>query len=550
MKLKLVDGEWGECETEDPDGVYIDANLWNKVQKIWQLQRRNWDAAFLIDGMEGCLSGDTMINVSRAELGRRYNLKYMYNQYNGNPDNLKRFKQWDLKILTRVRSYNGKEIRLHKISNVVYSGKKMIYKLRLENGLLIKATANHKFISRNGWKELKDLKVGEEIMCDKPRSSTNGRRRIKLYDILLRVPYHKYGKNRIEVHRLIYEARLNNMKFTEYIDILLNESDKSKQLKYIDMNKYIIHHIDGCHYNNSIDNLKLMDRMDHFKYHGSSSYEKFSQGIPQWFKIEDIVEKDIEDTYDIQCEEPHHNFVANGIVVHNSGKSTLGQTLAWILSKGKLTINNFARNGSDALERLKTMPDGSILFIDEASILFSATDHAQQEQRQLIKVMQVVRQKRMIFILICPSFFKLNQYIAVSRTRFLVHVYAKGFERGRFTYFSEKKKKILYPEGKKRFGSYRNPHCDFIGTFSDFKLPFEEEYQSFKKDTMDKLLNSEIIKRKITKPHANAVRKHFKEHILNKIEIMFADDPIKKTKLKELLTNPNTVPEFDPDKPI
>ncbi len=41
----------------------------------------------------------------------------------------------------------------------------------------------------------------------------------------------------------------------------------------------------------------------------------------KWEEIESITPKGFEDTYDIAMDEPHHNFVANGFVVHNSQQS-------------------------------------------------------------------------------------------------------------------------------------------------------------------------------------------------------------------------------------
>jgi len=46
-----------------------------------------------------------------------------------------------------------------------------------------------------------------------------------------------------------------------------------------------------------------------------------NNGIPSYSKAITIIYVGEERTYDIVCKAPHHNFVANGIVVHNSGKT-------------------------------------------------------------------------------------------------------------------------------------------------------------------------------------------------------------------------------------
>jgi intein/homing endonuclease len=282
------------------------------------------DNVVLIDGDEGCLSGDTQIQISKAKLSRRYSLEHLYNCFKGIPNKGKL--TWRKDIPSFVRSFNGNDIRLHKINNVVFSGIKRVSLLTLENGLSIKVTSDHKFLTRdNQWVELLNLKEGQEIMCDTLNAEGKKRKRIKLYDIQLPVGRnHPYcsGTGRIEVHRLIYEARMNNLSFTEYLDTLLNEPEICKTLKYINPATHEIHHKDGNHYNNSIENLELLLINEHRIEHGD--YSNFSQGIPKFSKVVSIKYVGEEKTYDIQCEETHHNFVANGIVVHNSGKTQMG----------------------------------------------------------------------------------------------------------------------------------------------------------------------------------------------------------------------------------
>jgi hypothetical protein len=274
-------------------------------------------------GQSGCLSGDTLIKVNRGEGCRTYPLHRFYKNYKGLFSNWR--KNFDLSIPSFIRSFNGEEIRLNKIKSVIYSGKKEVYKLTLENGLSIKATKEHKFMTRdNGWMELQNLK-DKEIMCDTLNPEKCKRKRLKLRDISLSVgknhPNNLQPNRKISVHTLIYEASINNLSFLDYLDILLNEPERCKKLNYINPETHIIHHKDGCHYNNSIDNLELLPKNEHYLKH--NLYTNFSQGSPKFSKVLNIEYVAEEDTYDIECEAPHHNFVANGIVVHNSGKTLL-----------------------------------------------------------------------------------------------------------------------------------------------------------------------------------------------------------------------------------
>ncbi len=90
-----------------------------------------------------------------------------------------------------------------------------------------------------------------------------------------------------------------------------------------------------------------------------------------------------------------------------------------------------------------------------------------------------------MLIVVAPQFFDLNKYISVHRSRFLLHVYTgKNLERGRFAYFGEKAKRLLYTIGKKNFNSYAKPRADHIGRFPDFRPPFYKEYLEMKKKSL------------------------------------------------------------------
>lgn len=171
--------------------------------------------------------------------------------------------------------------------------------------------------------------------------------------------------------------------------------------------------------------------------------------------------------------------------LEGSGKSILGIFLGWILSKGRLGIKNIAENSDDAINKLETLEKGSVLIIDEGGLSFSSKEVMKKEQRKLVGILNVIRQKQMILIIIAPSFFELNKYISIHRSKFLLHVYTdKRMERGRFAYFSTKQKKMLYEIGKKNFNSYSKPRSKFVGRFIDWKPFFYKEYLKTKEKSL------------------------------------------------------------------
>lgn len=175
-----------------------------------------------------------------------------------------------------------------------------------------------------------------------------------------------------------------------------------------------------------------------------------------------------------------------------SGKSVLGMVMAWYLSKGNLTLDNFARGLGDAAEKIAKLPDKSVLIVDEASTVFASKDSMTEEGKQLIKIMDIVGQKNMVFILCLPSFFDLNKTMAVRRSLFLCHVYPdEQYNRGRYIFFGERTKSYLYTEGKKRNDNFGVINADFTGEYMDFEPPFYQEYKEIvKKESLKEVLTT------------------------------------------------------------
>ncbi|MBU4082802.1 DNA polymerase III subunit alpha [Patescibacteria group bacterium] len=66
-----------------------------------------------------------------------------------------------------VQSWNGKSFVKKKIINKFINGIKNVYEIRLRTGKQIKATADHEFLTPDGWKKLKNLEKGDFIMTPK-----------------------------------------------------------------------------------------------------------------------------------------------------------------------------------------------------------------------------------------------------------------------------------------------------------------------------------------------------------------------------------------------
>lgn len=295
----------------------------------------------------GCVSWDTIINENRCTLGRKKQIDKMYKAFNGL--NKSSYRNYDKKHKTFVRSFNGETIQLNEVESISYSGIKDLYLLELENDKSIKATSDHKIMTKEGWKKLIDLSENDYVMCDTLKAKKNNNNKYKTnikhqrnYDKMVwNLWFHPYAQKvntnkekrgyskRIEIHRAIFEAHINNLSFDKYKKILKTDENLSKRLLYVDPSIYDIHHIDHNHNNNDIKNLKKMTKSEHQRLHSEKNKYNFGQGFPEYSKVKSISYYGKDHAYDIGCYE-NHNFVANGIVVHNSGKSLV---IAHIIKK-------------------------------------------------------------------------------------------------------------------------------------------------------------------------------------------------------------------------
>ena len=216
------------------------------------------------------------------------------------------------------------------ILDVIMSGTKECYEVTTCSGLKITTTKDHKFFTTvDRFIELKNLTPGESILI---RSRITGKQPIIRYSEVM-VKYHPFWKIK-RVDRYIYyrgkmcelnmEAHLNNLSPKEYREMLNRGNiDKINKLKFIQKNQ-VIHHIDHNSKNDNISNLQLMHTKEHELLHARKNKVFIYGG---WGVVEDKIKSIIKvgerETYDICCKNPINNFIANSIIVHNSGKSLI-----------------------------------------------------------------------------------------------------------------------------------------------------------------------------------------------------------------------------------
>lgn len=99
----------------------------------------------LVAIMNMCHSGDNFIRLPNGEIKT---IKELY----------------DNQLKVKVASYDGKNFLLTKALKMRKTGRKQIFQVITCAGEEIKITDNHPLLTKAGWKQLKDIKIGERIL--------------------------------------------------------------------------------------------------------------------------------------------------------------------------------------------------------------------------------------------------------------------------------------------------------------------------------------------------------------------------------------------------
>lgn len=129
----------------------------------------------------------------------------------------------------------------------------------------------------------------------------------------------------------------------------------------------------------------------------------------------------------------------------------------------------------------------SCIIFDEAYRGFSSTGSLSEINRVLRSLLMEIGQKNLFIIVVLPTIFSLDKYIAVWRARGLFHIFKSKTQKGYWRFFNQKKKLMLYSsvEGKK-FYKYSHIRTGFKGRFYNYYAVDETEYRK-KKDTALKM---------------------------------------------------------------
>lgn len=130
-----------------------------------------------------------------------------------------------------------------------------------------------------------------------------------------------------------------------------------------------------------------------------------------------------------------------------AGKSTLALQIAKYVDP-TFNLSRVVFDAETFREAIYKAKKGQAIVFDEAFTGLSSRASLSGINRALISLMMQMRQKNLFVIMVLPTFFLLDKYAAIFRSRALIHVYESSGRRGYFKLYNQKLKKNLYLLGK------------------------------------------------------------------------------------------------------
>ena len=164
-----------------------------------------------------------------------------------------------------------------------------------------------------------------------------------------------------------------------------------------------------------------------------------------------------------------------------SGKSTLALQIGKYVDPS-LNLSRVVFDAESFREAVFKAKKGQVVIFDEAFTGLSSRSSLSTVNRSLVSLMMQMRQKNLMVIMVLPTFFLLDKYVALFRARALIHVYEMSGNRGYFRVYNSRLKKRLYLTGKRDY-SYGDKSVKtrfkgrFYGKFALGDDGAEEQYR-------------------------------------------------------------------------
>lgn len=171
-----------------------------------------------------------------------------------------------------------------------------------------------------------------------------------------------------------------------------------------------------------------------------------------------------------------------------SGKSTIALQIGKYVDP-TLDLSRVVFDAESFRQAVFKAKKNECIVFDEAFNGLSSRASLSAMNRVLVGLMMQMRQKNLFIIMVLPTFFLLERYAAIFRTKALIHTYEASGRRGYFRVYNKKLKKLLYLIGKKDYSyNHKAVRTKFYGRFyGKFALGDDKVELQYRKKKMKAL---------------------------------------------------------------
>lgn len=293
-----------------------------------------------------CLDGDTLIyfdakmkqkrprSVVKKSIKDIWERLYIKKSGKGNNPNC----GWPINnMLLRCLNENSKEIINSKIIDVIKSEPKQMVKITTQSGKSLIATRKHKIYTPTGWTILGEA-IDNNLLI-----AVQGTKRNKLQKWHPKIDTNKEIWRTVvgfeKVYQVSNQGRVKNNKriltqnYDDYPRVILGKKP-NRNHKYVHilvLEAFIgpkpigmeARHKNHNRWDSRLENLSWGTHVENSQ--DSIQDDRFVKLVAVYEPIIKVQDAGIRDSYDLVVQGPHHNFVANGIITHNSFNELSGR---------------------------------------------------------------------------------------------------------------------------------------------------------------------------------------------------------------------------------
>lgn len=296
----------------------------------------------------GCISGDAIIKINRHGKVYPTTLRDLYAKFNGTA-----LHPWMKPGRTTTKSLmSDGTLRHNVIEQVLSKGTKQTVRVLLASGKSVVCTPDHELAVPGGWKRADALQIGGIVL-------TNGVPVCRECGSKKSVIYYTYSKHKGLCRNCAQKGdRHPNWKGGRQVDkdgyILISQQrahpncdrhgcvrehvlvmEKKLRRFLTGDERERVHHKNGIKDDNAPDNLELSSHVNHAAHHGvEGGFAHMDGGTagtggeiifhPREDTVVSVEPAGIVDVYDLVMADPGRNFAADGVIVHNCGKTRIG----------------------------------------------------------------------------------------------------------------------------------------------------------------------------------------------------------------------------------